>query len=161
MFKGPWRDQESSARQRKSGNQKFGGSVTKLILDSHCHLERFPNPKAVAADAARRGVFTIAVTNLQAISERIATRSESSSDSIGARISSACDPYSEEQHCLRFIPPHIVHWRSSLDFSREGKILAPANGGLSIYCRDDCSNPKVVSLHSRGAEAQYWTSSLY
>jgi len=61
---------------RDKGNRKSNvwRECNQIILDSHCHLERFPNPKAVAADAARRGVFTIAVTNLQAISERIATR---------------------------------------------------------------------------------------
>src|SRR5215207_5842038 len=34
------------------------------MLDSHCHLDRYEDAPAVAAEAARRGVFTIAVTNL-------------------------------------------------------------------------------------------------
>ena len=35
-----------------------------MMLDSHCHLDRYEDAQAVAAEAARRGVFTIAVTNL-------------------------------------------------------------------------------------------------
>jgi TatD DNase family protein len=35
-----------------------------LLLDSHCHLDRYENPAEVAREAARRGVFTLAVTNL-------------------------------------------------------------------------------------------------
>jgi TatD DNase family protein len=34
------------------------------MLDSHCHLDLYPEPSAVADRAARAGVFTVAVTNL-------------------------------------------------------------------------------------------------
>jgi TatD DNase family protein len=34
------------------------------MLDSHCHLDRFQNPESVAAQAAGRGVFIVAMTNL-------------------------------------------------------------------------------------------------
>jgi TatD DNase family protein len=53
-------------RRRRAGAAhaaRRGGGLT-LFVDSHCHVDRFPDPTEVLATAARAGVVTVAVTEL-------------------------------------------------------------------------------------------------
>jgi TatD DNase family protein len=35
-----------------------------MMLDAHCHIDQFPDSMTVAEDCERKGVTTVAVTNL-------------------------------------------------------------------------------------------------
>lgn len=46
------------------------------LVDAHCHIDRFDDPEAVAAEAERQRVHTIAVTNLPSSYTRLETMLE-------------------------------------------------------------------------------------
>ena len=36
------------------------------LIDTHCHLDLYPDPAAILAECERQGIYTIAVTNTPA-----------------------------------------------------------------------------------------------
>jgi len=127
------------------------------ILDSHCHLDRYPNPVQVASEATNRGVFTIAVTNLPS-HFRIGLSHVRNLPRI--RLGLGLHPLAANEHARELdLFKESLNLTSfvgevGLDFSREGKDtrdiqLASFRSIASLLAKA----PKVVSLHSRSAEA--------
>lgn len=127
------------------------------VLDAHCHLDRYPDPLLVATEAATRGVFIVAVTNLP--SHFIAGLAPARNLK-RVRLALGLHPLAvgESEH-------EIPHFRSllaqtsfvgevGLDFSREGigtkDVQLRAFREVAAAVRD--AGPKFVSLHSRRAE---------
>lgn len=129
------------------------------MLDCHCHLDRYPRPIAIAEEAARRGVFVVAVTHLPSHFEMglgHACRLPS------VRLALGLHPLAVESHARELARFQSLLRHTSfvgevgLDFSREGK--ASADNQLESFefvVRSVAeAGAKVMSLHSRGAEAK-------
>ena len=126
------------------------------MLDSHCHLDRYPNPQSVAAEAARRGVLTIAVTNLPSHFRvgmphvrRLAR----------VRLALGLHPLAADAHEGEIGDFEACFDRTSfigevgLDCSRRGRdSKARQVESFRVVARLVGASPKIVSLHSRGAE---------
>lgn len=127
------------------------------MLDCHCHLDRYPQPEAIAAKAAKHGVFTVAVTNLPS-HFRAGLPHVRRLERV--RLAVGLHPLASSSHVHELeLFEEMLQYTSfvgevGLDFSPEGRATrdvqvrsfrrvtqALARGG-----------PKVVSLHSRGAE---------
>lgn len=126
------------------------------MLDSHCHLDRFPDPELLASQAAGREVFIVAVTNLPSHFEagvhhvRLLPRVRLA---LGLHPLARCDRSRELALFEKLLPSTTFIGEVGLDFSREGKPtarqqldafrrIAQLVGGVQ----------KFVSIHSRGAE---------
>lgn len=127
------------------------------MLDSHCHLDRYESAHEIAAQAAGRGVFTIAVTNLpshfrqglphvrQLRRVRLA---------LGLHPLAVANHSAQIQEFERCFALTSFIGEIGLDFSREGKATADAQ--LEAFERVVQllgTSSKFVSVHSRRAEA--------
>ena len=126
------------------------------MLDSHCHLDRYRDPQGVAAEATRKGVFTIAVTNLPShfragtLHVRRLARVRLA---LGLHPLAAAEHGREMSDFKAYFTATSFVGEVGLDYSRNGlgskqrqvesfRVIAQLLG----------ASPKVVSLHSRGAE---------
>lgn len=126
------------------------------LIDFHCHLDLYPNPQAVAQEAARRGAYVVSVTTTPSAFE--GTRKLAPPDSrirtalglhpeIAVERESELGLFEELLDQTNYVgevgldgsKPH----RSTLD--RQGEILSEI---LSMCAR---AGGKTLSLHSRGA----------
>lgn len=127
------------------------------MIDTHCHIDLYPNPVAIANECERLGVITIGVTNLPSHFELGYPHLKKYSK---VRLALGMHPMEAKYHRSEF-PIFIKNISNTsyigevgLDFSREGisskeiqvetfgKILSLLNG-----------QPKILSIHSRRAES--------
>lgn len=127
------------------------------MLDSHCHLDRFPNPETVAAQAAARGVFVVAMTNLPSHFEvglQHARQLKRVRLSLGLHPLAAADHAREVRGFERCLPSTTFVGEIGLDFSRYGKATAERQlESFRHVIRLVAGKAKFISLHSRGTEA--------
>lgn len=129
------------------------------MIDTHCHIDLYPDPHKVLREAERDGVTTIAVTNLPSHFEmgrphvRAAKR---------VRLALGLHPLLAERHTQdelrkfkQLLSETSYVGEIGLDYSRHGK--ATANKQLQSFrfaleaIRDQ---PYFTTLHSRGAEEE-------
>ena len=126
------------------------------MLDSHCHLDRYEDAQAVAAEAARRGVFTIAVTNLPShfrAGVPHVRRFAKVRLALGLHPLVAADHAREISDFEALLSTTSFVGEVGLDYSQEGKATkARQLESMRHVARLIGHSPKVVSLHSRGAE---------
>jgi len=126
------------------------------MLDSHCHLDRFQNPETVAAQAAGRGVFIVAMTNLPSHFEaglHHARQLRRVRLSLGLHPLAAADHARELGAFERCLPSTTFVGEIGLDFSRHGKATAQRQvESFRHIIRLVAGQAKFISLHSRGAE---------
>jgi TatD DNase family protein len=127
------------------------------MLDSHCHLDRYQDAQAVAAEAARRGVFTIAVTNLPSHFRAGVPHMRRFAK---VRLALGLHPLAAAEHAREMSDFEALLSTTSfvgevgLDYSKEGSATkARQLESFRHVARLVSQSPKVVSLHSRGAEA--------
>jgi len=126
------------------------------MLDSHCHLDRYPDAQGVAQSAAQRGVFTVAVTNLPSHFRaglphvRRLPR---------VRLALGLHPLASAEHAAELADFETSFSATSfigevgLDYSKEGRDSKQRQlESFRIVARLAGASAKVVSLHSRGAE---------
>ena len=128
------------------------------MLDAHCHLDRFEDPQAVAAQSAGRGVFMVAVTNLP----------RDFRDGVPhvrrlrrVRLALGLHPLAAAFHNREMADFERLFSRTSfigevgLDFSFRGKASAQQQlESFDRVVRLLKTSPKFVSVHSRGAESE-------
>lgn len=126
------------------------------MLDSHCHLDRYPNALSVAEEAARRGVFTIAVTNLPS---HFRAGLPHVRQLPRVRLALGLHPLAAPEHARElsdfeaYFPSTSFIGEVGLDYSREGRGTKQQQlESFRLVARLLGASPKVVSLHSRGAE---------
>lgn len=126
------------------------------MLDSHCHLDRYEDAQAVAAEAARRGVFTIAVTNLPSHFRAGVPHVRRFAK---VRLALGLHPLAAAEHAREISDFEALLSTTSfvgevgLDYSKEGReTKARQLESFRHVARLVGQSPKVVSLHSRGAE---------
>lgn len=126
------------------------------MIDSHCHLDQYPDPAGVANAAAQLGVSIIAVT---ALPSHFATGRDPANALPRTRLALGLHPLLAEQHeaeldlFVRLVSKTSYVGEVGLDFSRHGRATRDLQvrtfrsvlAGLS-------KSPKFISLHSRGAE---------
>jgi TatD DNase family protein len=126
------------------------------VIDTHCHLDQYPDPVAIAEAAARRGVAIVAVTSLpshflagQAPVKRLPR----------TRLALGLHPLLSEQHqaelglFARLLGVTSYVGEVGLDFSRHGRASRDAQVRSFRFVLGRLSEqPRFVSLHSRGAE---------
>ena len=126
------------------------------MLDSHCHLDRYEDAQAVAAEAARRGVFTIAVTNLPSHFRAGVPHVRRFAK---VRLALGLHPLAAAEHAGELSDFDALFTTTSfvgevgLDYSKEGRqTKARQLESFRHVARLIGQSPKVLSLHSRGAE---------
>ena len=127
------------------------------MLDAHCHLDRYKDPMAVGKEAGDRGVFTLAVTHLPShfrAGHRQALKLR------GVRLAVGLHPLAAESHAkeqglfLDCLEQTSYVGEVGLDFSREGIGTRRRQlDSFRLVATSLARSHKVVSLHSRGAEA--------
>ena len=126
------------------------------MLDSHCHLDRYYDPQRVAIEAARKDVFTIAVTDLPSHFRTGAPHVRRLSR---VRLALGLHPLAAAEHEHEIVDFEMCFRATSfvgevgLDYS---KIGLPSKrrqmASFRFVAQLLRTSPKVVSLHSRGAE---------
>ncbi len=126
------------------------------MLDSHCHLDRYPDAQQVATEAARRRVFTVAVTNLPSHFRAGAPHVRKLPR---VRLALGLHPLAAADHGREISDFEACFASTSfigevgLDYSRRGLDSKETQlRSFRVVARLLGASPKVVSLHSRGAE---------
>lgn len=126
------------------------------LVDFHCHLDLYPDPKKVADEAARRGVYVLSVTTLP--SAFLGTKSLAPP---GSRIRTALGLHPElagarEKELTLFeelLTQTEYVGEIGLDGSRPHKASLDRQGAILTQILNLCARAggKTLSLHSRGA----------
>jgi TatD DNase family protein len=126
------------------------------MLDSHCHLDMYSKPLSIARIAAERGTFILAVTNLPTHFEKGRAFAR---EFKGVRLALGLHPLASEHHAEQLklfeqlFPLTSFIGEVGLDFSREGRETKERQIQTFRHVTELVSRwPKVISLHSRGAE---------
>jgi TatD DNase family protein len=126
------------------------------MLDSHCHLDQYPDPKVVAAAAKTAGVFVVAVTNLPSHFELGRPHAQSLKR---VRLALGLHPLAAEKHheerdtFRRLFDSTSFIGEVGLDFSREGKATEKTQlESFLLVAKLLAEKPKFTTVHSRGAE---------
>jgi TatD DNase family protein len=128
------------------------------MVDAHCHIDLYPNPKEILDECESSGIFTIAVTNLPSHFAMgfIHTRNYKK-----IRLALGLHPLHASRHVEEL--PRFQEYldRTSyigevgLDFSKEGietkEIQLASFRTILGYLKD---KNKIVSIHSRRAEKE-------
>jgi len=128
------------------------------MLDAHCHIDRYKTPIKIAKDAERKGVFTIAMTNLPS---HFLAGLPHVRGLKNLRLAVGLHPLANKQHLqeLKLFEQSLsltsFVGEVGLDFSREGKkTRAIQTETFRFVAKQLAGENKVTSLHSRGAESE-------
>jgi TatD DNase family protein len=126
------------------------------MIDMHCHLDRYPNPKLVAGKAKRAGVTIVAVTNLPShFRDGFLHASQLPNVRLSLGLHPMLAPHSELE-CRLFselLPKTSYIGEIGLDFSKEGLATREAQIESFIFVLKQVQQTgKVLSIHSRKAE---------
>jgi TatD DNase family protein len=126
------------------------------MIDTHCHLDRYPNPKLIANKAKRAGVTVIAVTNLPShFRDGFLLASQLPNVHLSLGLHPLLAPHSD-QECRLFsemVLKTSYVGEIGLDFSRDGSSTRDAQiDSFSFVLREIRNSAKVLSIHSRRAE---------
>src|SRR5437867_345515 len=126
------------------------------MVDAHCHLDQYPDPAAIAREARSRGVTIVGVT---ALPSHFAAGQSHALGLSNVRLALGLHPLLADEHegefelFKRLLPSTSYVGEVGLDGSRHGK------GSYDTQLKSfrfvlGCVRvtPKVVSVHSRGAE---------
>jgi TatD DNase family protein len=129
-----------------------------MLIDAHCHIDRYPDPMRVANRAETDGILTVAVTNLPShyqIGSQHATRLRHVCLALGLHPLVAGQHRGEVQLFRRLAPSVSFVGEVGLDFSREGKGTATAQ--IEVFREILLAlgrRPVFITLHSRQAESK-------
>jgi TatD DNase family protein len=126
------------------------------MLDAHCHLDRYPDPRAMARQAEREGTVTIAVTNLPShfvlgyphlrTFRRVRL-------ALGLHPLTAASHAAEIETFRELVDQTSYIGEVGLDYSREGiGTRALQEESFRQVLSAIADKPKFLTLHSRGAE---------
>lgn len=122
----------------------------------HCHLDRYPDPRKIAAEAEQAGVSIIAITNLPShflLGKQPAAMLTNVRLSLGLHPLLA--PHSEREKNLftQLVPLTSYIGEVGLDFSRDGEKTKEAQiSSFEFVLEQITRKGKIISIHSRRAE---------
>jgi len=129
-----------------------------MIIDTHCHIDLYPNPNSVIAELEKNGIIAIGMTNLPShfIQGYPHVRNLKR-----IRLALGLHPLMAKNH-LKELPLFIKHLDATsyigevgLDFSKQG--IGTKDIQIKSFERilEAVSNKqKILSIHSRGAEKE-------
>jgi TatD DNase family protein len=128
------------------------------MLDTHCHLDLYPDPTRTALNAESAGVFVVCVTNLP--SAFLAARPHVRKFK-RVRLALGLHPLSAELHTdnelsqfKKLVSETSFIGEVGLDFSREGRETKDRQlNSFQFVLRALNREPKFVTIHSRQAES--------
>jgi TatD DNase family protein len=127
-----------------------------MIIDSHCHVDQFPNPEGLVETCERLGLRTIAVTNLPSHYEMALPHLRSKrcvTAALGMHPMCAKQAMDERFDFRRLAIQADYIGEIGLDFSRHGKSTAQEQEEVFEFVLQAISDrPRFVTIHSRGAE---------
>lgn len=128
------------------------------MLDTHCHIDLYPNPLAIAKEVERHAILTIAVTNLPSHFEMGLLHLRGFRQ---IRPALGLHPLMAEHHKRERSKFKYILSKTSyigevgLDFSKAGRDTKNIQiESLSFIFKQIQDRPRFVSLHSRGAESK-------
>ncbi|QDU59599.1 putative deoxyribonuclease YcfH [Planctomycetes bacterium Pan216] len=126
-----------------------------MLIDSHCHVDRFPNPTELADECESQHILTVAVTNLPSHYE-VAVEHLSSlrfvKPALGFHPLAVADNRSELDVFLSLVTSVSLIGEVGLDFSAEG--IKSRSEQLRVFrqiAESLSDNSRFVTLHSRGS----------
>jgi TatD DNase family protein len=126
------------------------------MIDTHCHLDRYPNPKLIANKAKRAGVTVIAVTNLPShFRDGLLPASQLTNVRLSLGLHPLLAPHSDQERRLfsELAPKTSYVGEIGLDFGPDGSKTREAQvDSFSFVLREIRDKSKVISIHSRKAE---------
>lgn len=129
-----------------------------MLIDTHCHVDRFPDPLAVAEDCERQRVVTVAVTQLPShyqMAMRHIGEMRFVRPALGFHPLAVAGNEGELPLFLSLLPDVQFVGEVGLDSSREG--ASSRSEQLRIFraiAAELAGKKKFVTLHSRGAEEE-------
>lgn len=126
-----------------------------MLIDTHCHIDRFPNPGAVAARCEREKLITVAVTNLPSHYSqglRHVKALQYVKLALGFHPLVVGQYHRELDTFLEMLPKVDFVGEIGLDFSNEGiSTKAQQLAAFRTIAKSLADTNKFVTLHSRGA----------
>ena len=128
------------------------------MLDTHCHIDLYPNPLVIAKEVERREILTIAVTNLPSHFEmgQLHLREfRQIRQALGLHPLMAEHHKKERAKFKQMLSRTSYIGEVGLDFSRMGRDTKDIQlESLRFVFGQIQDRPRFVSLHSRGAESK-------
>jgi TatD DNase family protein len=128
------------------------------MVDVHCHVDLFPNPKHVIQEAELKGIFVFGVTNLPSHFEKGLPHVRSLKN---VRLALGMHPlyayrHKEEYYLFeKLIDKTSYIGEIGLDFSKEGVATKDEQkDSFDFVLKTLKGKRKLLSLHSRGAERE-------
>lgn len=127
-----------------------------MLIDTHCHVDRFPDPMAVVEECERQRVITVAVTQLPShyqMAIRHIGEMQYVRPALGFHPLAVAGNEGELPLFLSLLPNVQFVGEVGLDLSREG--VSSRSEQLRIFraiAAELAGKRKFVTLHSRGAE---------
>lgn len=128
-------------------------------VDAHCHVDLFPQPERVLAEAERLGITTVAVTNLPShfhLGYRHFQRYRRARPAVGLHpLLARSHTQTERADFLRALPMTSYVGEVGLDGSAHGRaFLKEQRDSFEFVLQALAKSPHLVTVHSRGAEAE-------
>lgn len=126
------------------------------MIDTHCHLDLYPNYLDVLAEIERKGVYTIAVTNTPSVFRRcsdIVSGAHFVRVALGLHPELATDRESELDLLAELLPTTRYVGEVGLDFVRRDSATRATQRRVFNVILERCaaSGDKVLTVHSRRA----------
>jgi TatD DNase family protein len=126
------------------------------LIDFHCHLDLYPEPKKVAQEAARLGVYVLSVTTTPSAflgTKALAPEGSRIRTALGLHPEIAVARERELPLFEKLLPQTDYVGEIGLDGSRPHKDSLDRQGAILTEILTLCARAggKVLSLHSRGA----------
>lgn len=127
------------------------------MIDTHCHVDLYPDPTNVAAAADRAGVITVIVTNLPSAFDRAYPHIKSFRKmrlALGLHPLVAGQHLAERERFRELVDKTSYVGEIGLDFSRAGYATKDLQvESFRFVLRALRGRPKFITLHSRRAES--------
>jgi TatD DNase family protein len=126
------------------------------LIDFHCHLDLYPNPREVALEAAARGVYVLSVTTTPSAFEGTAAIAPANSrirTALGLHPELATQRARELPLFEKLLPLTSYVGEVGLDGSRHHRKTLDHQAGILMDILMMCARAggKIISLHSREA----------
>jgi TatD DNase family protein len=129
-----------------------------MIIDTHCHIDLYPNPRQVLQDSVQANIIVLAMTNLPSHFEMGYTHFQSLKK---IRLALGMHPLMAESHKKEFdlflknISRTSYIGEVGLDFSKEGLSTKDIQiDTFSKILKAVSGQKKILSIHSRKAEKE-------
>lgn len=124
------------------------------LVDSHCHVDLYPDPAALVADAARNGWYLLAVTNAPSVFEHTLTLTAPHTTihaALGLHPQLAATRSQERHMLMELLPKTRFIGEIGLDYQTKDEEERELQRSIFTEVVDACSRlgDRVLTIHSR------------